>query len=263
MLNIICFSPTGTTKALALAVAEGLGGGARLTDLTSPEAASQPPPALSRSDVLIAAVPVYMGRVPEIARARLAAVRADGTPAVCLVAYGNREYEDALLELRVLMTSCGCTVVAGAACVAEHSFSSPDAPIAEGRPDADDLARTAAFGKAVREKLHNPPGGSGALPAPDFPGVTPYKRSSEIWDVDFINVDARCTGCMRCAEVCPAGAIAPDAPERVDIAKCVTCCACVKACPAGARTMKEGRVMDARNRLRSLCAARKEPEFFL
>ncbi len=40
----------------------------------------------------------------------------------------------------------------------------------------------------------------------------------------------RCTGCDRCVEACPLGAIA-------DMSKCKLCGACVEVCPSGAREM--------------------------
>ena len=47
----------------------------------------------------VLAVPVYGGRVPEPALERIRACRGNGTPAVLAAVYGNREFEDALLEL--------------------------------------------------------------------------------------------------------------------------------------------------------------------
>ena len=43
--------------------------------------------------------------------------------------------------------------MAAAAFVGEHSYSTPETPVAAGRPDAQDLARAAEFGAAVRKKL--------------------------------------------------------------------------------------------------------------
>ncbi|WP_245628589.1 flavodoxin family protein [Salidesulfovibrio brasiliensis] len=95
---------------------------------------------LSNDALLVIGVPVYMGRVPALLGDWLNRIEADNTPAICVVVYGNRAYENALLELKDIVQSRGCIPVAGAAFVGEHSFSSPETPTAQGRPDQNDLA---------------------------------------------------------------------------------------------------------------------------
>ena len=56
-----------------------------------------------------------------------------------MVVYGNRDYEDALLELSDRAKDWGLTPVAAGAFIGEHSYSRPSLPVAEGRPDEDDL----------------------------------------------------------------------------------------------------------------------------
>ena len=70
----------------------------------------------------MAAVPSYGGRVPEIAVSRLKQMKGNGARAVLLVVYGNREYEDTLLELSDVMEAAGFSPVAAVAAVAEHSY---------------------------------------------------------------------------------------------------------------------------------------------
>lgn len=233
---------------------------ARMIDITPPAAREQAP-GFSRNDTLLLAVPVYMGRVPEIIHDWLARMRADKTPTVCLVVYGNRAYEDALLELSDIAAGCGCDVIAGGAYIGEHSFSAAEAPVAEGRPDENDLRHAAAFGKAIRNKLENEDGEDDAAPA--LPGVAPYRGSTKLWDVDFIEITDACTNCLVCVDVCPAGAIDRSDVRATDIVKCVTCCACIKKCPASARRMKPGLVKNAQQRLNTIGAVGyKNPEVF-
>jgi len=48
----------------------------------------------------------------------------------------------------------------------------------------------------------------------------------------------RCTGCGRCAEACPEGAIGDNGqPGGVDPSRCTLCDACVEACRSGAREL--------------------------
>jgi ferredoxin len=261
-LKLVCFSPTGTTHAIVRAVARGIDQGAvELLDITTPEARRQPL-RTSADELLIVGVPVYMGRVPALLSDWLHAIEAHNTPAVAIVVYGNRAYENALLELTDVLTRRGCVPIASAAYIGEHSFSSPDTPTAEGRPDARDLSHAAQFGREIAAKLRSASSVERAS-AVEVPGSYPYGGITELWSVDFIAVSDDCNQCGTCAAVCPVGAIDPERSDRIDVDKCVTCCACIKACPQGARTMKAGPVKDAAMRLNTLHGARKEPSVFV
>lgn len=43
-----------------------------------------------------------------------------------------------------------------------------------------------------------------------------------------------CTGCGRCAEGCPQGAISPGKPYRIEAEHCLHCGRCAENCPSGA-----------------------------
>ncbi len=261
-VKLACFSPTGTTKAVVQAVARGLDvKPVEWIDATRPDRRDVPW-RTSPGDLLVVGVPVYMGRVPALLGGWLAGLDADGTPTVCVVVYGNRAYENALLELKDIVRSRGGVPVAGAAFVGEHSFSSPTLPTAHGRPDANDLRRAEAFGREVREKLQSA-ASTADMTDVHVPGTSPYGGVTKLWDVDFIAVDDRCAHCGACAEACPMGAIDPEDSSIIDHVACITCCACIKTCPQGARSMKPGPVMDAAKRLNRLYSERKQPECFL
>lgn len=258
----VCFSPTGTTRAVVLGIARGFGSPAgELVDITSPNARRKPL-RTSHDELLIVAVPVYMGRVPALLSEWLQALEADQTPTVCVVVYGNRAYENALLELRDIVASRGCVPVAGAAFIGEHSFSIGGIPVARGRPDDDDLAQARGLGRTIREKLRSAPVVSQLVDL-QVPGSRPYGGITELWDVDFIAVDDRCTQCGNCAEACPVGAVDSWDSALIDNRKCVTCCACVKGCPQGARSVKPGPVREAQKRLVTLYSEPRRPECFI
>lgn len=261
-IKLVCFSPTGTTKVVMQEVAGGIDQSSlELIDITKPDARKSP---LQTSDdeLLIVAVPVYMGRVPDLLSEWLHLIYAHNTPTVGIVVYGNREYDDALLELKDILTKRGCILIAGAAYIGEHSFSSSKMPTAEGRPDACDLSQAELFGRKINEKLLS---ASSVDQISDIkvPGNYPYGGITKLWDVDFIAVSDECTHCAICAAGCPVGAIDADKSNIIDKEKCITCCACIKNCPIHARTIKDGLVQDAAMRLNKLYSERKEPIFFL
>lgn len=137
----ICFSPTGGTKKAADMLANGLADEPQCIDLTDSKAAFSSV-ALEENDVAVIAVPSYGGRVPQAATERLSAIRGDGAKAVLLCVYGNRAYEDTLVELEDTAKQAGFRVIAAIAAIAEHSIARQ---FATGRPDAQDQARLHTF----------------------------------------------------------------------------------------------------------------------
>lgn len=261
-LKLVYFSPTGTTKAVVREIARGINyGNVEELDITRQNARIQPLQT-SEKELLIIGVPVYMGRVPALLTEWLHAIKARNTPAVCVVVYGNRVYDDALLELKDILTRSGCKPIAGAAYIGEHSFSTDETPTAKDRPDAGDLHHAESFGRTIQEKINSTPS-LDRISEVTIPGCHPYRGDSKLWTVDFIAVSDACIRCGMCAEGCPAGAIDPENSSVIDTNKCITCCACIKHCPRHARSMKPGMVRDASLRLSTLYKARKVPEFFL
>lgn len=143
--RLIFFSPTHTSAQIARAIGEGIGMGRRMeTDLTLDESSS---PIEMEGELCVIVTPVYGGRVPALALQRLQRLKGNGAPAILVVVYGNRDYEDALLELRDTAISLGFMPLTAGAFIGEHSYSTPELPIAAGRPDTDDLQQAREFGK--------------------------------------------------------------------------------------------------------------------
>jgi ferredoxin len=265
-VKLVYFSPTGTTKRIVEGVACGInhGKGERI-DITLEEGRSRQIHTMG-NELLIMGVPVYFGRVPACAIEWLHTIKAHNTPAVCIVVYGNREYDDALLELKDCALGQGCRPIACAAFVGEHSFSGSGTPIAAGRPDARDLRYAEAFGERIKAKLEFTPTG---IQCSDIavPGNYPYKDMEEgkqrLSGVEFIAVSDRCSQCGVCARECPVGAIDPGNSGVTDSTKCIKCCACIKKCPSSSRTVSPGVVQSIAMRLSQACRVRKEPIYFL
>ncbi len=258
----VYFSPTGTTESVINSITDGLEfKDTELINLTKLSARKKSLKTTA-DQLLIVAVPVYMGRVPDLLNQWLNSIEADNTPAVCVVVYGNRVYEDALLELKDIVAKRGCLPIAGAAYIGEHSFSSVETPVAANRPDGNDLEHAFKFGSKVRAKLDS----ITSISTEDIvnvPGVRPYGGITKLWDVDFIAVSDLCSQCGICAQICPVGAINEKDSTSIDHIKCISCCACIKKCPLKARSIKPGPVQDASNRLTTLFSEPKQPENFI
>ena len=143
----IYFSPTYTSKKSAVSIARGLEGELSEIDLTLEE--TIPEMTFSRHDIVVFGFPVYGGRILHEALERLKSFRGDHTSCVITVTYGNRHYDDALLELFNTVKEQGFIPIAGAALVGEHTYGQ----IQVGRPNRDDLYRDELFGSLVRLKI--------------------------------------------------------------------------------------------------------------
>ena len=93
-------------------------------------------------------IPVYAGRVPEIFIERFLKHKCFGNPGSSYSFIRHRNYDDALLELSNLSEKKGFNVIAAGAFIGEHSYSTDERPIAEGRPLKDDLDAANSFRKA-------------------------------------------------------------------------------------------------------------------
>lgn len=260
-LKIVHFSPTGTTAKVLQSIVGGIDPETMESiDITYPKAREKPLQ-ISEEDLLIIGVPVYMGRVPALLGEWLHTIQANNTPTICVVVYGNRVYDNALLELKDIMKSRGCIPIAGAAYIGEHSFSNSETP-SKGRPDKNDLNHAKLFGQEIRKKLQSAVSIS-ELSEVEVPGSYPYEGTTELWNVDFIAVNDLCTQCGFCSEVCPVGAVSPKNSSMIDQIKCITCCACIKRCPQEARSMKPGLLKEAQGRVNTLFVEHKVPEYYL
>jgi ferredoxin len=262
-VKLIYFSPTRTTKTTLMAIAEGLGADStEHIDLTSVEVESREIGKV-RDELVVIGTPVYGGRVPLSAVKRLQRLKGGSGPAVIVVVYGNRAYEDALLELKTIVTEAGFTPVAAAAFVGEHSLASESTPIAGGRPDTQDLFKAKEFGMAVRENMER----MRVLPvlyALKTPGNFPYKERSKPSGATPVTRAGVCVACGKCLALCPTGAITMEENGAVsDGTKCILCCACVKDCMEKARVVEDPGARDRAEKLRISCRERKEPEIYL
>lgn len=260
-IKLISFSPTGTSKKIIHAIAASMSDiPCESIDLTYPGEIKEVE--IGPDELVILGVPVYAGRVPALAAERLASLKGDNNPAILVVTYGNREYEDALVELKDFAIKAGMVPVAGGAFIGEHSFSAPEQPIAEGRPDQIDLKAAERFAKEVMAKV-NALESLAALQPLNVPGDVPYKEGMGPLPFTPAINEERCTECGECVESCPTGAVTLEQGLNFDKELCIFCCACIKDCPEEALAIGAEPLKQKRQWLSENCNVRKEPELFL
>jgi ferredoxin len=261
-VKLIYFSPTGTTQKVLESIAKGIAVvEVAHINLTLPEEEQQTIPPFSDELVIIGA-PVYGGRLPVDAINRFKQLKASKTLAILIVVYGNRDFEDALLELKNLAIELGFHPVAAGAFIGEHSFATKDVPIANGRPDSLDVQIAMNFGAKIKDKV-------AALESPDaqldlkMSGRFPYLAGgARTMAVSPVTREGKCTVCGTCASVCPTAAISINGCVATEIDLCIRCCACVKNCPTGARVIEDSIWKNIANGLSQYFSYPKEPRLF-
>lgn len=255
-VHLVYFSPTGTTRKIIDAIVEGLDPEQiNRYDLTYP---------LEKTEqqfvdgVAVIGAPVYAGRIPEGCLERIANYKANGIPTVLVALYGNREFEDALVELRDVSIAQGFNVIAAGAFIGEHSYSTLKHPIAVGRPDSDDLDRAVAFGQQIAEKIKR-----NDFNTPEIEGNVPYKERVRFGGVAPETDPETCTLCGRCAEVCPVRIISVSNSVTTQAEHCIMCSACVKVCKFVARSFNHPVIEERRELLIKNCSVPKVPQTFL
>jgi len=158
--------------------------------------------------------------------------------AIAIVLYGNRNYDDALIELKDILEEDGFNVVAAGAFIGEHSFSKI---LAKDRPDYLDLEKAKDFSKEISKKIES----KEVLKPIIVKGNKPYRNYYKPKDKYGNLVDIRkvapktndnCTDCKLCAEVCPMGSIDYNNVKILN-GICIKCGACIKNCPVEANIM--------------------------
>lgn len=230
--TVIFFSGTGNSRYVAEKIAAGLD--CALVDLGKKIKNSDYSPLKTGKNV-VAVVPIYFFRLPDIVRDYLQKIRlCDAENIWYVMTYGGQfgncdKYNRNLSEAMSLnhMGTCGVEMP----CNHITMMDTPDAEQIQLKlKDADDAARSLIdllmAGKAF--KACSP---SFADKAKSI--VSPLISSVMIKDKSFFSSD-KCTGCGTCEKLCPLNNISLiDGKPRWG-GRCTHCLACINLCPAQA-----------------------------
>ena len=242
----VYFSGTGTTEKTVTTIAKEIGQkkdlSVKVLDFTKPKMRENEI-AFTEKDIVVFGMPVIAGRVPNLMLKFLNnKIHGGGAIGVPVVLYGNRNFDDGLIELRDILEEDGFKTVAAGAFVGEHSFSNV---LGKNRPDADDLKLAETLGDNVAKIATTLEQGGEVSSPVQVPGVEkPYREYYKPRDRHGNHIDIRkvkpktdkekCVNCKLCVNICPLGSIDFDDVSNIN-GICMKCCGCVKKCPQGAK----------------------------
>lgn len=246
-IEVYYFSPTGGTRKVVEIFADAMEKETKWYDMGKKERI----PEEATAEFTVFAAPVFGGRIPSVVREKMKKLKGAGKKAITIAVYGNRAYEDALLEMNDILTENGFTVFASGAFVAQHSMAPK---VGAGRPDQEDAKEIRNFAKAVLNKKNTN--------RVQVPGNHPYKSEMAV-PCTPISLLA-CNRCGGCVKVCPTDAISITAKGiTTDKEKCILCMACTHVCPEHARILPRPIQAMMKLMLGSLKNIRNKNEIFL
>jgi NAD-dependent dihydropyrimidine dehydrogenase PreA subunit/flavodoxin len=266
----VYFSPVGNTEKIVVSLAKAIGEKLNLPveklDYTLP-ASREGVNFFSKTDLVIWGTPVYAGRIPNKLLPYLQNhfIGNDALD-VPIAVFGNRSFDDALIELRNTLEDNGFHTIAGAGLVAQHAFSTV---LGVGRPDQADMEKIEDFSKKIVEKI-------GILKTSSQPIEVKGNNPPEVYYTPkgldgnptvFLKAKPKtdmekCNHCGVCISRCPMGSINKEDPSDI-IGICIKCHACVKRCAQNAKYFDDEQFISHKLMLERDFTHRAEPVFFI
>lgn len=269
-VKAVFYSATGNTKDVVVSIAERMAGKLgvpmEIYDFTLPGNRMEAY-VCSDTDLVVFGTPVYAGRVPN---KMLPVVqnnfRGEGALAVPVVTFGNRNFDNGLIELRNELENNGFHTIAGAGFAVSHVFSDKIAP---GRPDEKDREIMMRFAEAAAEKADKMEAIPEPIPVLGDDPVGPYYTPLGTDGKPAVFLKAKpktrsedCNVCGVCVEACPMGSISREDPKEVP-GICIKCQACVKKCPTNAKYFDDPAFLSHIAMLEQNYTRRAEAEIFV
>ena len=266
----VYFSATGTTEKISTCIAKTaaklLGSEYKARSFSRPDERAQPL-TFSKEDLVVLGIPVYAGRVPNLLLPFIKEkVCGNGALATAVTLFGNRDFDDALIELRDIMQENKFYCISAGAFVGEHSFSTI---LGAGRPDESDLALASKLGEETAKIISNmgvPP--LKAIPVKGNEPVRPYYTPRDRFGkpINILKVKpktdvSKCVDCGTCSRICTMGSISL-ANVCVVSGVCTKCCACVKRCPESAKYFDDEGYLYHKQELEEMYKHRAQVELF-
>lgn len=266
----IYFSPVGNTEkiicSIADSIAKNLGASVKKLDYTLP-AIREEKKSFCKSDLVIWGTPVYAGRIPnKLLPFMQNSFMGNDALAVPVVVFGNRSFDDALVELQNVLEDNGFHTIAGAGFIAQHAFSDT---LSVGRPDKSDMDKAQEFSERLIEKvkglehISQPIYLKGNHPPKEY--YTPKGLDGK--PVVFLKAKPKtdvqkCNHCGVCVINCPMGAINKENPAEIT-GVCIKCHACINKCRKKAKFFDDKAFISHKLMLERDFQTRKEPELFI
>lgn len=247
----IVFSPTGGTQKVANVITKNCTN-VETIDLSVPTT-DYSKYTCKTDDVVVIAMPSFGGLAPAVALDRLSRIAGNSAKCILVTVYGNRDYEDTLVQMEDTAKQCGFKIIAAIAAVAEHSIMRQ---YAAGRPNENDCAQLEEFAAKITDKLKR-----GNVQTPAIPGNRPYKKAGSLPLVP--KATSACNSCGLCTQKCPVQAIAPQSPKNTDKEKCISCMRCISVCPQSARKLNGVMLSAASVALKKAFSTVKKNELFI
>ncbi len=268
----VYFSAVGNTRQVTEEIAkelgEILGCGRETIDFTLPADRAETHE-FPENSLVVFGTPTYAGRIPNKVLPFVQTLfKGNGTPALAVVTFGNRNFDSSLTELKQELEKNDFRVFGAAAFACSHVFSDRIAP---GRPDAADLGILREFaakaGRCIEEAkapadLASPVIRGGAPVAPYY---TPLGMDGE--PAKFLKAVPKtdpeiCDNCGTCVRVCPMGSVGPDNVAEIT-GICIKCQACIVKCPTGAKYFDDPAFLSHVSMLEANYTRRAEPEIYI
>ena len=289
----IFFSPAGSTakisESIATVAAQVLNVPVKAVNLTPPGAREREYH-FTQKDLTVIAFPTYAGKLPnKILPDLKRCLHADSAPAIAVVTFGNRAFDNSLAELTDCLTHNGFFTVSAAAFASRHAFTDK---VGSGRPDETDMAEINHFALASAEKVQNltdivatltpsgnatltpygnttvaPSGNAMVVPSGNAAAAYYVPCGTDGKPVNFLKAKPRtdlskCSQCGTCARSCPMGSIDP---EDVSVVRgiCIKCQGCVRKCTRHAKYFDDAAFLSHVAMLEQNFTARAENQMFL